>query len=84
MSNQNPPEEELEEDSEQFGEVAVRLGYCTEHDVTQALDYQKELESENGEHKLIGMIMLENGFLSSDQLISILRVMNQQRENSVV
>ncbi len=58
---------------EPFGQIAVKMGFCTQEDVTRALDYQDSLKAQGKEHKLIGMILLEMRALSTSQLIQILQ-----------
>jgi hypothetical protein len=65
-------------ENDPFGEMAVRLGYCTGKDVRDALNQQQELSSGEDEQKRIGAIMLEDGILTSEQVISILRMLDQQ------
>lgn len=57
---------------ELFGEIAVRKGFCARSDIRRALCKQRSLRR-RGEHKLMGMIMLEQGAIDNAQLISILR-----------
>lgn len=61
---------------EPFGRVAVRKGFVSEHQVSQALSNQKSLATKGLPHKLIGMIMLEMGALGTTELIDVLREMN--------
>jgi hypothetical protein len=61
---------------EPFGQVAVRKGYVTQQQVSDALARQKELAQTGAAHKLIGMIMLEMGALGTTELIEVLREMN--------
>ncbi len=65
---------------EPFGEMAIRLGFCTAKDVRQALNYQHELQAEQGEDRKIGLIMMEKGILTSEQVTSILHVLEEQDE----
>lgn len=58
---------------ELFGEVTVRMGFVTKAEVNAALTVQRELQKKRRKHKLIGLIMLEMGILSTTQLISILK-----------
>ncbi len=60
-------------ETEPFGQVAVRMGFCSQEEVERALAFQRGLRSGERDHKLIGMILLENGALSTDQLIQILK-----------
>ena len=57
---------------EQFGQVAVRLGFATAAQVQAALDVQDSLRKA-GRPRLIGMILLEMGVISSQQLIEVLK-----------
>jgi len=61
---------------EPFGQVAVRKGYVTQQQVTDALSRQESLSVGGVAHKLIGMIMLEMGALGTTELIEVLREMN--------
>jgi hypothetical protein len=61
---------------ERFGQVAVRKGYASERQVTDALDRQRALSHGGAPHRLIGMIMLEMGALGTTELIAILRELN--------
>ena len=58
-----------------FRKVAIRLGYVTKEQVREALLIQKHLRENNKEHKLIGMVMLEQGMLGTTELIEIIRQM---------
>ncbi len=60
-------------DREPFGEVAVKLGQVTREQVKEALKIQENLRHEGQEHKLLGMILLEQGYLSTTGLIEILK-----------
>lgn len=61
---------------EPFGQVAVRRGYVTQQQVSEALSRQKDIRDGGQTHKLIGMIMLEMGALGTSELIEVLREMN--------
>lgn len=60
-----------------FGATAIERGYVTEEQVEQALATQRE--QEEGERKLLGIIMLEAGALDNTQLIEMLQAL--EREN---
>jgi hypothetical protein len=63
-----------------FGEIAVGLGFCSREDVEKGLEVQRELKRARKKHKLIGMILLESGAISSAQLIQILRYYEEEAE----
>jgi len=67
---------------EKFGRVAVRMGFVTEAQVNKALDIQRNTDAAGKPHKLIGLIMLQQGMLSNDQLIEILKYFELQNEKS--
>ena len=62
-----------------FGEIAVEKGYATTKDVEKALQRQKELRKQ-GQHELIGIIMLKMDMLTNEQLIDILKQYDDHRE----
>lgn len=70
--------ENWEGEDEPFGEMAVQLGFCTAKDVREALNKQHRLRQEDGVEKLIGVIMMEEGLLTSEQVISILRMLEHR------
>ena len=56
-----------------FGQVAIQMGFVTESQVQAALEIQESMEKTRKERRLLGMIMLEMGMISTEQLIDILR-----------
>jgi hypothetical protein len=64
---------------EPFGQVAIKLGYVTPSQLESALDIQKSLEQSGRGRKLLGMILMEIGLLSSAQLIEILQYYEHHR-----
>jgi len=59
--------------TEQFGQVAIRMGFVSESQVQAALEIQDSMTKAGRKRRLIGMIMLETGMISSEQLIDILK-----------
>lgn len=59
--------------TEPFGAVAVKMGCCTTDDLQMALALQQALPRQGKPHKLIGMVLLENGLISCEDLIGILK-----------
>lgn len=68
---------------EPFGKIAIKLSVCTPEDVEKALDIQRNLSATGREHKLIGMIMLEAGMISSAQLIDVLRYYEKRSSSNL-
>ena len=60
-------------ETEPFGQIAIRMGFCTQEDVDSALAEQQRLSQEGKKHKLIGMLLLERRALSTAQFIQILK-----------
>ena len=57
---------------EPFGEAAVRLGYANSGDIVRALEEQQSRQDEAQKAPMIGLIMVELGFLTSEQVASVL------------
>ena len=66
---------------EQFGQVAKRMGFVAEPQIQAALDVQQAMVKSGKKRKLIGMIMLETGMISSEQLIDILKYYDTREES---
>ena len=58
-----------------FGVVAVEKGFITSDELMDALKIQVEDNLKSAEHSLIGMILLEMGLLTLDQIDEILKVL---------
>lgn len=65
---------------ELFGTIAQRKKYVSAADIEKALLVQKERDRVGSPHKLLGIIMLELGMLSSTQLLDILREMDKRHK----
>ena len=53
--------------------MAVAKGFCSAQDVAQALKIQAEADRKGDKHQLLGIIMIREGLLSTDQLIQMLK-----------
>ena len=56
-----------------FGEYVVSKGFLSEDEVEDALQIQRERDGIGESHKLLGMILLEMGAISNEQLIETLK-----------
>lgn len=56
-----------------FGDIVREKNFASGEDVEKALAIQKKMDEEGEEHKLLGIIMLEQGMLNSDQLLQLLK-----------
>ena len=61
-----------------FGEIAVDKGFCTNDQIERALRIQNEEERANVQRRLIGLILLAEGFISNAQLIEMLKIMDTE------
>ena len=59
-----------------FGEALLEAGYIRSEALDKALQVQKARDQQGESHKLLGIILLEQGAISSDQLIEVLKTMN--------
>ena len=64
---------------ESIGAVAVRLGYCSADDIQYALALQQEETACGSPRRPLGMILLEAGFIASDDMIHILKYLQRHR-----
>ena len=63
-----------------LGEILISLGVLTEEQLNTALKEQERLDSEDKEHKPIGQILLEHGFISPNDLIEAIKIQTKQKE----
>jgi hypothetical protein len=66
---------ELYEISRRFGTIAVEKGYITIDQLTRALNIQLLENMNEGRHRLIGAILLEQNFIDVPQVNEVLRTM---------
>ena len=58
-----------------FGTVAVERGFVTLDQVLNAMNIQIREDIEKGEHRLIGMILVEMGAMKASQVKEVLLAM---------
>ena len=58
-----------------FGLVAVQMGIITVDQLIDAIEIQTKEDMENGEHRLIGWILLEKGYINPSQVNDVLRTL---------
>ncbi len=56
-----------------FGEYVVQRGFVEAHAVEEALAIQRTRDMEGRRHQLLGLILIEIGALSNNQLIDALK-----------
>lgn len=63
-----------------LGEILVSIGVLTEEQLTIALNEQEKLDKDGKEHKPIGQLLLEFGFISPNDLIEAIKIQTKQKE----
>jgi len=56
-----------------FGEIAIKKGFITEHQLGKALKEQMIQDLITNNRKLIGTILLEKGFITNHQITMVLK-----------
>jgi adsorption protein B len=62
-----------------LGEILISLSVLTEEQLNSALKEQEMLDSQGKEHKPVGQILLEHGFISPNDLIEAIKIQTKQR-----
>jgi len=63
---------------EPFGQRAIRLGFSSPEDRDTALAEQRRRDAAGDTHLPIGMIMIEMGYLTTTQLLAILKTYEEE------
>ena len=64
-----------ESKKKRFGTIAIDKGYLTEEQLISALKLQVEEDISTGKHRLIGVILYDQGMLDATQIKDILDAM---------
>ncbi len=59
-----------------FGTIAVEKGFLTKEQLLEALNIQAKENIESDTHRLIGQILLDRGYMTEDQIDSVLESIN--------
>ena len=62
-----------------FGEIAIERNYVSVAQVKQALEIQREMRRSGEGHKLIGVLLVELGYMSPKQVMEILEAYDAER-----
>jgi len=57
---------------QKFGEIALQLGFLTELQLTRALSVQEREEVASRPRRPLGIICMQEGYLTFDQVVQIL------------
>ena len=68
---------ETEHLEKRFGILAVEKGFITAGQVIEALKIQVMEDVEKGKHRLIGLILLEQGLISLSQIEDVLQLLGK-------
>ncbi len=69
-----------EEKKYKLGEILVNLGVLTQEQLNLALKEQEDLDKEGKEHKPVGQILLEQGYITPNDLIEAIKIQTKQKE----
>ena len=58
-----------------FGAVAIEKGFITLENLIEAIKIQVTENLEDSEHRLIGQILWEKGYLTTDQINEVIKSM---------
>ncbi|MEJ2032657.1 MAG: hypothetical protein P8Y63_06400 [Deltaproteobacteria bacterium] len=75
----NSNEKTTREYCPRFGEIAVELGFITEAQLEDALASQSQEKLSGKEHRLMGTILFENGWMSGPQVDQVLTELFRRR-----
>ncbi len=64
---------------EPFGVFAIRKGYATPQDVQEGVATQEQFERAGKPRPLLGLVLFQRGVLTTEQMLEILREMEQAR-----
>src|SRR5206468_12869030 len=67
-----------------FGQIAVERSFVTSDHVHQALKIQQDLVAQGRPHRLIGILLVELGMMSTTQLIDVLKEVHQRTRRMAV
>jgi len=72
----------MSEDSlaKRFGDIAIQKQFITKNQLLDAVTVQIENKIEKAEHKLIGAILIELGYMSEDQVNQVLETMSRPKQ----
>lgn len=62
-----------------FGEIAIQKNFVTVAQVKQALEIQREMRRAGEGHKLIGVLLVELGYLSPARVVEVLEAYDAER-----
>jgi hypothetical protein len=62
-----------------FGEIAIAMGFVTSSQVKQTLEIQREMRRSGEGHKLIGVLLVEIGYMTPAQVIEVMKANDAER-----
>ena len=62
-----------------FGKLAADMGFITMDQMLKAIEVQVKENIAFGTHRKIGMILLEEGHMTMDQINEVLKVLEERR-----
>jgi len=68
---------ETEHLEKRFGVIAIEKGYVSAEQFIEALKIQVMEDFENGKHRLVGRILLEQGVINMKQIDHVLEILGK-------
>ena len=66
--------------AKRFGDIAIQKKFITKNQLLEAMTVQIEKQLERAEHKLIGAILIELGYMSEEQVSEVVETMSKPKE----
>jgi hypothetical protein len=64
--------------AKRFGDIAIQKKFNTKNKLLEAMTVQIENQLEEAEHKLIGAILIELGYMTEDQVNEVVETMSEE------
>ena len=71
----------LKPSEKRFGEIAVDKGFATKDQINIALEIQTEEDNSEGQHRPIGRLLFNLGYINVSQIEKILAAQEKAKEN---
>ena len=66
--------------AKRFGDIAIQKKFITKNQLLEAMTVQIENQLEGAEHKLVGAILIELGYMSEDHINEVVETMSKPKE----
>jgi hypothetical protein len=67
------------EEKRLFGEIAIEKGFITLAQLRRALDIQREMIRSGEGHKLVGVLLVELGYMTPEEVLAVLDAYDKEK-----